>query len=200
MTALQLYRDYDGFGVTTSNLPRTEHKVKDYDIIYNILRELKLRSKSSSRALFVKVHGHSGDPLNKEADRLAVEGANKDSDDDDTLYPAGRGQEMFFNWIDHADKSKSHTWCLTVKKHFKADEEKISWQTRSRKTHAEDYLAGSNAAHQQLGVVKTEHQVGGAEAAFIADAISGMDVGGHTKANQKYREQVAAAKDKARGE
>ena len=77
----------------------------------------------------------------------------------------------------------------------------MSWQTGSRKTHAEDYLAGPNAAHQQLGVVKTEHQVGGAEAAFIADAISGMDdVGGHTKANQKYREQVAAAKDKARGE
>ena len=36
-----------------------EHKVKDYDIIHDILHELKLRSESSSRTLFVKVHGHS---------------------------------------------------------------------------------------------------------------------------------------------
>jgi len=46
-----------------------EHKVKDYDIIHDILLELKWRSESSSRTLFVKVHGHSGDPLHKEADR-----------------------------------------------------------------------------------------------------------------------------------
>ena len=80
-----------------------EHKVKDYDII---LLELKWRSESSSRTLFVKVHGHSGDPLHEEADRLAVEGADKKSDDDDTLYPEGRGQEIVFNWVDDADKSK----------------------------------------------------------------------------------------------
>jgi len=54
-----------------------EHKVKDYDIIQDILRELKLRSEASSRTLFVKVHGHSGDPLHEEADRLAVAGAEK---------------------------------------------------------------------------------------------------------------------------
>jgi len=43
-----------------------EHKVKDYDdIIHDILRELKLRSESSSRTLFVKVHGYSGDPLHE---------------------------------------------------------------------------------------------------------------------------------------
>ena len=54
-----------------------EHKVKDYDIIHDILLELKLRSESSSQTLFVKVHGHSGDPLHEVADRLAVEGADK---------------------------------------------------------------------------------------------------------------------------
>ena len=48
---------------------------------------------------------------------------------------------MFFNWADEADKSKSHTWCSTVKKRIKAHEEKMSWQTRSRKTHAEEFLA-----------------------------------------------------------
>ena len=47
---------------------------KDHDIIHDILLELKLRSDSSSRTLFVKVHDHSGDPLHEEADRLAVEG------------------------------------------------------------------------------------------------------------------------------
>ena len=139
--------------------------------------------------------------LKEEVDRLAVEGTNEESEDDDTLYPVGLGHKMFFNWVDHADKSKSHTSCLTVKKHIKAHEEKISWQTKSRKTDAEEYLAGPSAARQQLGVAKTAHKVGGAEAAFIADAISGMDdVGGHSKANKKYREQVTAAKDKVRGE
>jgi len=107
-----------------------EHKVKDYDIIHDILLELKWRSESSSRTIFVKVHGHSGDPLHKEADRLAVEGADRESDDEDTSYPGGRGQEMVFNWVDDADKSKTHTWCPTVKKRIKAHEEKMSWQTR----------------------------------------------------------------------
>jgi len=63
-----------------------KHKVKDYDIIHDILRELKLRSESSSRTLFVKVHGHSGNPLHEEADRLAVEGAVKESHDEDSLF------------------------------------------------------------------------------------------------------------------
>ena len=35
---------------------------------------------------------------------------------------------------------------------IKAHEDKISWQTRSRKTHAEEFLARSNAARPQLGV------------------------------------------------
>ena len=77
----------------------------DYDIIHVILLKLNWRSESSSRTLFVKVHGHSGDPLYEEVDRLAVEGADKENDDDYTLYPGGRGQEMGFNWVDDADKS-----------------------------------------------------------------------------------------------
>jgi hypothetical protein len=86
-----------------------------------------LRSDSYSRTLFVKVHGHSGDPLHdsEEADRLAVEGADKESDNKNTLYPGDQGQQMVFNWADEADKSKSHTWCSTVKKHIKAQESKI---------------------------------------------------------------------------
>jgi len=96
-------------------------------LLFAILRgKLKWRSESSSRTLFVEVHGHSGDPLHEEADRLAVEGANKESDDDDILYLGGRGQEMGFNWVDDADKSKTHTWCPTVKKRIKAHEEKMS--------------------------------------------------------------------------
>jgi len=81
-----------------------EHKVKNYDIIHDILFEFKWRSESSSPTLFVKVHGPSGDPLHEEVDRLAVEGADKENDDDYTLYPGGRGQEMGFNWVDDADK------------------------------------------------------------------------------------------------
>jgi len=38
---------------------------EDYDIIHDIWLKLKLRSDSSSRILFVKVHGHSGDPLHE---------------------------------------------------------------------------------------------------------------------------------------
>ena len=59
---------------------------------------------------------------------------------------------MGFNWVDDADKSKTHTWCPAVKKRIKAHEEKMSWQTRSRKTHAEEFLARPNAARPQLGV------------------------------------------------
>jgi len=129
-----------------------EHKVKDYDIIHEILLELKWRSESSSRTLFVKVHGHSSDPLHEEADRLAVEGADKESDDEDILYPGGRVQEMVLNWVDDAYKSKTRTWCPTVKKRIKAHEEKMSWHTRSRKTYVAEFLARPNTARPQLGV------------------------------------------------
>ena len=60
---------------------------------------------------------------------------------------------MVFNWVDNADKSKSHTWCPSVQKRIKAHEEKMSWQTTSRKTHAEEFVARPNAARPQLGVV-----------------------------------------------
>jgi len=49
-----------------------EHRVKDYDIIQNNLRELKSRSEASSRTLFVQIHGHSGNPVHGKVDRLAV--------------------------------------------------------------------------------------------------------------------------------
>ena len=58
------------------NFRPAEHKIKDYDILHDILLELKLRSDTSSRTFFVEVHGHSGDPFHEEADRLAVEGAD----------------------------------------------------------------------------------------------------------------------------
>jgi len=58
----------------------------------------------------------------------------------------GRGQKIVFNWVDDADKSKPHTWCPTVKKRIKAHEDKMSSQFRSRKAHAEEFLARPNAA------------------------------------------------------
>jgi len=60
---------------------------------------------------------------------------------------------MGFNWVDDADKSKSHNWCPTVKKRVKAHEEKMSWQTRSQNTNAEEFVARPNAARPRLGVV-----------------------------------------------
>jgi len=62
------------------------------------------------KLIFIKVHGHSGNPLFEGADRFAVQGADKQSDNEGTLYSGGRGQEMVFNWVDDADESKSHSW------------------------------------------------------------------------------------------
>ena len=81
---------------------------------------------------------------------VATHSTKRESDNENTLYSGGRGQEMVFNWADEVDKSKSHTWCSTVKKRIKAHEEKMSWQTRSRKNHAEEFLARSNAVRPQL--------------------------------------------------
>jgi len=148
LTALRLYKDHDSFGVTTSDRLSTRSRT----MTSSMTSCVKLRSKSSSRILFLKVHGHSGDLLHEEADRLAVEGADKESDDEDTLYPGGRAQEMVFNWVDDADKPASHTWCPTVKKRIKAHEEEMSWEPRSRKNHAEEFLARPNAARPQLGI------------------------------------------------
>jgi len=65
LSARLLYKDFKGFRATTSKFQPGEHKLKDYDNIQDILHELK--------------------SLHEEADRLAMAGADKESDDEDTL-------------------------------------------------------------------------------------------------------------------
>jgi len=43
-----------------------------------------------------------------------------------TLYIQEAEVKRCFQLVDDADKSKTHTWCPTVKKHIKTHEEKIS--------------------------------------------------------------------------
>ena len=71
-----------------------------------------------------------------------------------TLYIQKAEVKRWFSTglMDDTDKQKSHTWCPTVKKRIRAHEEKVTWQTRSRKSHAEEFLARPNAARPQLGV------------------------------------------------
>jgi len=59
---------------------------------------------------------------------------------------------MVFNWVDDTDNLKSPTCCPKVKKRIKTHEEKMSWQTRSRQTHAKEFLDRQNAVRPQLGV------------------------------------------------
>jgi len=96
-----------------------------------------LQSEALSQILLVKVYGHSDDQLCEETDRLAVAGADKESDDEDIMYPEDRGKEIIFNWVNNAGKAKSHTWCPTGKRRIKVHQEKKALQMRSRKTHAE---------------------------------------------------------------
>jgi len=65
--------------------------------------------KSESGTWSNQNHGLSGDSLHEDLDRMAVAGADKESDDKDILYPGGRGQETVFNWVDNASKPQSHT-------------------------------------------------------------------------------------------
>ena len=49
-------------------------KIKDVDVMHDIMTLIRMRQDEGRATTFVKVHGHSGDPLHSVADHMAIMG------------------------------------------------------------------------------------------------------------------------------
>ena len=49
-------------------------KIKDVDVMHYIMTLIRMRQNAGRATTFVKVHGHSGDPLHSVADHMAIMG------------------------------------------------------------------------------------------------------------------------------
>ena len=74
------------------------NKVQDLDVFDPILECLCQLQNAGATTVIVQVHGHWSDPLHTHADTLAVEGANKEwEEDEQPLFPAPRSDWCLFS-------------------------------------------------------------------------------------------------------
>ena len=146
MIVLLLYSDSMDSGATTSTLMTTQSKITTS---FKTGMSLDCDTQLVWKHFLSRYNGHSGDPLHEEADRLVVEGAENEVDDDGILYSSSIGQEIVFKWTDGKGKQQSHTWCATVQKRIRTHAASIVWEVRSGMTYAGAFLAGPNTARQQ---------------------------------------------------
>ena len=125
-------------------------KVKDRDIVKDILQSLDQRYQQGHHTVLVKVTGHTGEPLHMKADHLAVKGAEEESQEK-IEYPNGREGGLTFRWQEGSDKKREEQWGPRVKKRIREKEMEEAWETRPRGTCAERFMAREQAGRQLLG-------------------------------------------------
>ena len=82
---------------------------------------------------FVKVHGHSGDPLHAIADYLAVQGA--DQDDEEAEFVAGRPDCILYSWAQDGSE-RTCPWGPQIKRRIRQVTGEQAWA---------DYASTKNA-------------------------------------------------------
>ena len=127
------------------------NKVKDFDVIEPILECLRQRQNAGATTVVIKVHGHSSDPLHTHADILAVQGANKELEDDEQpLFPAPRSDPMSFRWTSQKGGAENQVWGKAVKQQIRRRLGEARWSRRKR-GFCEAFLARPNSARHLLG-------------------------------------------------
>ena len=129
-----------------------QHKMRDLDIINDILDHLQTRQEKGLDTILVKVFGHSGDPVHERADTAAVHGAELQVEDDKQLhYPCARNPGMLFKWTDEKGKVRVEPWNTRIARHVRSFESECRWQRRKTGTYVETFLSRKGAARDMLG-------------------------------------------------
>ena len=94
----------------------------------------------------VKVHGHSSDPLHTHADILAVQGANKELEEDEQpLFPAPRSDPLSFKWTSRKGGEENQVWGKAVKHQIRRRLGEARWSGR-KLGFCEAFLSRPNSA------------------------------------------------------
>jgi ribonuclease HI len=80
----------------SSEFRPSPRRLKDVDIMHDIMSLIRGRQDAGRNTTCVKVHGHSGDSVHSLADHLAVQGADQETED--VEYIAARPDCILYEW------------------------------------------------------------------------------------------------------
>ena len=108
----------------------------------DIVTALLKRQELGFATTFVKVHGHSGDPLHAVADHLAVQGAAHE--EEEAEYVAGRPDCILYSWMKNEEEC-AHPWGPQIKKRIKSVMGPRARDVYTSAGVVEDFLRRENA-------------------------------------------------------
>ena len=123
-------------------------KVKDLDVLMDIIAALLKRQENGSSTTFVKVHGHSGDPLHAMADHLAVQGA--DQDEDEAEFMASRPDCILYSWVQDGAE-RMCPWGPQIKRRIKHATGEQAWADYAGAGVVDTFLGRRDAGRALLG-------------------------------------------------
>lgn len=129
-------------------------KVKDvdHDVMHGIMTLVRARQDAVRATTFVKVHGHSGDPLHAVADHMATQGA--DLDFEEAEYAAPRPDCILYEWT-HEDTISKHPCGPRIKKRIKQIMGQQAWEERpcakTTEGSVDKFMRRENAGRDMLG-------------------------------------------------
>ena len=127
-------------------------KMKDVDVMHDIMTIIRMRQDAGRSTTFVKVHGHSGDPLHSVADHMARQGAEIDYEAAE--YAAPRPECILYEWAKEGTLSQQQ-WGPQIKKRIKQVMGQRAWEARvSVKTtegSVDEFMNRGNSGRDILG-------------------------------------------------
>ncbi|MBL6911070.1 MAG: hypothetical protein ISR34_11690 [Pirellulales bacterium] len=123
-------------------------KVKDLDVLMDIVASLSQRQENGLSTTFVKVHGHSGDPLHAIADYLAVQGA--DQDDEEAEFVAGRPDCILYSWAQDGSE-RTCPWGPQIKRRIRQVTGEQAWAEYAGTGVVDAFLGRRDAGRALLG-------------------------------------------------
>ena len=123
-------------------------RIKDLDVMRDIVTALLKRQELGFATTFVKVHGHSGDPLHAVADHLAVQGAAHE--EEEAEYVAGRPDCILYSWMKNEEEC-AHPWGPQIKKRIKSVMGPRARDVYTSAGVVDDFLRRENAGRALLG-------------------------------------------------
>ena len=132
----------------SSEFRPSPRRLKDVDIMHDIMSLIRGRQDAGRNTTCVKVHGHSGDPVHSLADHLAVQGADQETED--VEYIAARPDCILYEWTCE-DVISTHPWGPQAKKRITRVMSQRAWEMRTTAGIVDEFMKRDNAGRDLLG-------------------------------------------------
>jgi hypothetical protein len=132
----------------SSEFRPSPRRLKDVDIMHNIMSLIRGRQDSARNTTCVKVHGRSGDPVHSLADHLVVQDADQETED--VEYMAASPDCILYEWTCE-DVISMHPWGPQAKKRIKRVMSQRAWEMRTTDGIVDEVMNRDNTGRDLFG-------------------------------------------------